>query len=552
MARTPRPFIPRKPPRAAPALAAKADDLEALRTALVDASTVSGGLWLSYLFALFYLLVAAGGVTHKDLLLENPVKLPFLNVDLPLQGFFWLGPAIFVVLHAYVLLHFVMLADKTIAFGAQLSTQITDLDTRTRLRRQLPSSIFVQLLAGPRDFRRGVHGAALWIIASISLVIGPIALLLFFLLQFLPYHHEVITWWQRIAIVLDFVLLLQFWPKILQRLPPEWLRPRPRRIPPGAVAKYAPLVFVAALLIILPGATFPGEWLNDVLQRVRPYVPLRKSLISGEIDFATRRPRSLFSDILVVPGVDVIDHAKIDEAKLKDLRETISLRGRNLRGAVLSGAVLRKADFTASDLRGAQLDQADLRGARFDCAREPRSFDILHLTPDLPPEQCAQMQAASISGAQLQGASLDGALLSGANLQVANLQGANLFGASLQGASLQGAQLQASVLHGAVLQAASLRAAKLQGLFIASAHFDGADLQQAVLVGASLSVSLQAAILDQAELQGATLNGSHLDGASLVGTFVWRSDARDADGVGMTVTDLHHEPLTRASARLSM
>jgi hypothetical protein len=68
--------------------AAKADDLEAIRDAVVDAASVSGGLWISYLFVLFYLLIAAGGVTHKDLFLENPVKLPFLNVDLPLQGFF--------------------------------------------------------------------------------------------------------------------------------------------------------------------------------------------------------------------------------------------------------------------------------------------------------------------------------------------------------------------------------------------------------------------------------------------------------------------------------
>jgi hypothetical protein len=62
-------------------LAAKANDLEAIRDAVVDAAKISAGLWLSYLFVLFYLFVAAGGVTHKDLFLESPVKLPFLNVD---------------------------------------------------------------------------------------------------------------------------------------------------------------------------------------------------------------------------------------------------------------------------------------------------------------------------------------------------------------------------------------------------------------------------------------------------------------------------------------
>jgi hypothetical protein len=91
---------------AATAFADKAKDLGALREAVVDAANVGLGLWLSYLFVLLYLAIAAGAVTHRDLLLESPVKLPFLNVDLPLTGFFALGPLLLVIVHAYVLLHF--------------------------------------------------------------------------------------------------------------------------------------------------------------------------------------------------------------------------------------------------------------------------------------------------------------------------------------------------------------------------------------------------------------------------------------------------------------
>ena len=88
----------------AKAFAAKATDLQALRDALVEAAGVGGSLWLSYLFAFFYLGVAAGGVSHSDLFFQNPVKLPFLNVDLPLIDFFVLGPLLFLIVHAYVLL----------------------------------------------------------------------------------------------------------------------------------------------------------------------------------------------------------------------------------------------------------------------------------------------------------------------------------------------------------------------------------------------------------------------------------------------------------------
>jgi hypothetical protein len=56
-----------------------------------DAASVSAGIWLSYLFVLFYIGIAAGGVTHKDLLLDSAVKLSFLSdVPLPLVGYsFW-------------------------------------------------------------------------------------------------------------------------------------------------------------------------------------------------------------------------------------------------------------------------------------------------------------------------------------------------------------------------------------------------------------------------------------------------------------------------------
>jgi hypothetical protein len=72
---------------------------------------------------------------------------------------------------AYVLLHFVLLAGKVGDFDAELKAQIVDEDVRRRLRRQLPSNIFVQFLAGSREVRSGVMGFLLRLIAQISLVI---------------------------------------------------------------------------------------------------------------------------------------------------------------------------------------------------------------------------------------------------------------------------------------------------------------------------------------------------------------------------------------------
>jgi hypothetical protein len=80
-----------------------------------------------------------------------PNRRQHLGIELPLKGFFWLGPALFLVVHAYVLLHFVLLSSKVGMFDAQLLAQIPDdPELRTRLRQQLPINIFVQFLAGPR------------------------------------------------------------------------------------------------------------------------------------------------------------------------------------------------------------------------------------------------------------------------------------------------------------------------------------------------------------------------------------------------------------------
>src|SRR5208337_5028451 len=118
------PRAPAAPARELPEIAEKADDLEAIKKAVDDAAAVGGGLWLSYLFVLFYLAVAAGAVTHADLFFENPVKLPFLNIELPLLAFFFLAPILFLIVHAYTLVHLVLLTDKAKRFDRALRDQI--------------------------------------------------------------------------------------------------------------------------------------------------------------------------------------------------------------------------------------------------------------------------------------------------------------------------------------------------------------------------------------------------------------------------------------------
>ena len=104
---------------------------------------------------------------------------------------------------------------------------------------------------------------------------------------------------------------------------------------------------------------------------LRPWTPLHQLLFLGDVDLVTGKRISLWSNTLVLPNIDVIDHSKFDtEAKIAALPQTLSLRGRQLEGAVLIGAHLRKVDFTAARLKGAVLYYADMREAKAGCDRE--------------------------------------------------------------------------------------------------------------------------------------------------------------------------------------
>lgn len=544
----------------------KAYDLDLVRKSVDDAASVSAGLWLSYLFALFYIGIAAGGVTHENLLLENPVRLPFLNVELPFVAFFVLAPVLFVVSHAYTLMHFVVLAAKVGAYNTELAKQIpapdvasaSELDVahtpdhreiRRGLRRQLPSNIFVQFLAGPLDIREGGVGFLLKAIAWISLVIGPVCLLLLIQVQFLPYHLEWVTWVQRLSLLADVVLLWFLWPAVLGgRSEIRW--PRVWRHPVAAVVSLVPIALAFAV------ARYPGEWVDHHVGHMRwiPVAPrqawheaknwpelastwlahpgwtsVHDFLFNGDVDDVTRRRQSFFSNTLVLPAFDGLAAAGIDDPKRLDsdgVKHSLILRGRHLKGAVLTRADLRKADLEAAELEGANLDGAQLQGAKLDRAELEGTSLVF-----------ADLRDASLQQARLPGAGLDGAQLQGANLSGAQLQGIKLGSAQLQGASLSGARLQAAVLDGAQLQGASLRLADLQG----------ARLEDAQLHGASL---------EAAELQGVQFRGATLTGTSLAGASVWRTSFEgakltDVFGAGLKDREMSKEGFSDLEAMIT-
>src|SRR5260370_13573175 len=88
-------------------------DVGELQRALNDAASKASVLWTTFITFELYLAIAFGSVKHRDLFLETPIKLPLLNVDLPLVGFFVVAPTVLVIFHFYVFLQLLALAAKS-------------------------------------------------------------------------------------------------------------------------------------------------------------------------------------------------------------------------------------------------------------------------------------------------------------------------------------------------------------------------------------------------------------------------------------------------------
>ena len=130
-------------------MALDAEDVGELQAALNDAAGKASVLWTTFVIFQLYLAIAFGSVTHRDLFLENPIKLPLMNVDLPLVGFFVVAPTLLVVFHFYVFLQLLGLAITAKDYDTLLVREAPDASDRQYLRRRMNSFPVLQFLAGP-------------------------------------------------------------------------------------------------------------------------------------------------------------------------------------------------------------------------------------------------------------------------------------------------------------------------------------------------------------------------------------------------------------------
>ena len=513
------------------------EQIEHLLATANEAAGAARNAWLGFILVMAYLLVTIASTGHRDLLLNNPVTLPIVDVKLPLASFYVYAPLLFWLLHLGLFIQHAVTAKKLNALKAALAALRGKRPPgfESTIRGRLNHYSFAQYLAGAYGYdvrpesdaerTSAIHRLLMRLILWTSFVILPGLTFLYFQIGFLPYHDAVITWWQRALVIADVALLWAFWPIIRYDKPRWWdcFRSYPW---PWKVAKLGATVAIVFLSLFV--ATLPGEMTDRAMANLWPAERADKRqifrltawLFEGQVQDETLKPDSFFSRNLVVVQEDLVD----DDEKLDEREVSLSLRGRNLRYSYLTASDLHRADLAHADLRGANLIDTNLQGANLNKANLRR----------------ADMGDATLDGANLRFANLRRAFLAdvsarGADLVFANLQETEFGEADLQGANMRNAALQGANLHGTRLQAADLTYVRLHGANLQEANLSSADLRWAHLQGADLTST---------RLEGADLRYAHTWAAGFPGRaeLLHLADLRQIDTFELTKNEWNDLP----------
>ena len=415
-----------------------------LLEAVNRSSDTANTAWLLFIGLMAYLLITVAGVTHKDLLLNAAITLPVLQVNIELTRFFLFAPIVLVLLHLGVVGQLVLLARKTLEFGSSIRMlEISDQRTHP-LRLELDNFFFVQAMAGPERSRIVsifLHGMS-WL----TLVLLPLAMLLYIQIVFLPYHDVGITWVHRVAVLADIALLL-FIGVFLTRSEISFFRAFWRTSlhhPLSLLVTAGLLVAVACFSLFV--VTIPGE----PVDRLAAASSTERSAVErgGRYVFGYAVPGVSISDTDAVLGlfhrnIQVIDQDLVVDKDATPGEPTLNLRNRDLRFAKLDRTDLHQADMTGSNLDGASLVGADLRGVWMQCG----NLDELLLTEDRRAARCTSARAANFYKARLGEAKMAGVDLRGARMEEAQLAGAELSHGMMIGTDFASAQLERANLE---------------------------------------------------------------------------------------------------------
>jgi uncharacterized protein YjbI with pentapeptide repeats/peptidoglycan hydrolase-like protein with peptidoglycan-binding domain len=426
-------------------------------------------------YILYASLVGYCGLTivttsDRQIILNETVRLPLLDLEVSLIGFFVLSPIFVIAVYLYLHLQLI-----------RLKTLIAEHKTDINRAQNFSADPWPMEFEGDksRDVLHNLHV----IIVNISLWWLLPGLLWLFSFWIIRSHNTFVTVLNCVYLIFGTLISLYFWSRY-KRL--TQIKSRH-----GYIGRI--LLAISAFIFALPVLVFIILSLTEVLWS-------NKNLAHSNLSVLWRAWTS----------VD-LSYQVLGSKPSEDSEEafSVNLRGARLQAANLAASTMAGADLRESQLQLAQLERAVLTGSNFSGANLAG----------------ANLKGAILNGANLKGANLKGvnlreAILRDAILQEANLDGALLQFADLSGADLRGANLQSAKFYYANMQKADLRRATLCFADLGNTNMQevnlgSANLKSTILVGANLQEAiLRRAYLGNVQTQEFKVFGEQLAAAA--------------------------------------
>ncbi|WP_028312130.1 pentapeptide repeat-containing protein [Derxia gummosa] len=252
----PAPVTASPPASAAPARATtEAAQPEVARALLESANSASQSvavLHFTFMAVCAYLLLVVLGTTDLHLLVGRNVRLPVVDMEVPIVAFYALSPWLLVLMHFNLLIQLQLLSRKLYAFDAAAGPRHRD---PGGLRDRLHVFPYSYMLAG--DMTPLMRNLTAHVVAITVLVLPAVALFAM-LIRFLGYQSPVVTTAQRTALWLDVLLVIALWPVIMDRGDrwTGWWRELFSKLRLGVMGWIAWGLLVAGLALVLFGGDY--------------------------------------------------------------------------------------------------------------------------------------------------------------------------------------------------------------------------------------------------------------------------------------------------------
>jgi uncharacterized protein YjbI with pentapeptide repeats len=511
MSATNKTFLPRKNSQT------KAEELARLDKIVENSSEKNRNFFIAYLGLLIYAQAIIFSTTDLQLLVSTDgLKLPLIDLNVPLVGFYVVVPIFIIALHFNFLQNLESHHYKLMQWQA------------AHMGGQVPRKFIYPFLFDYAILEQGSQFQRLVKIANSLLCynLAPITLGLL-LIRFSDRQEWLTSLWHYLFFLFDSILVWQFRRAILHNELTTTKSQSPTKLKFNLKSFFKStlnislrwlliaLVSAEMMLTFAIGGTSDNFFEKNIQPKLQPFT--RMNVFESEeawvqiLSQAISNPIEWFLPRIYIDPNETVWH--INRSELENL-------------ARLAGYKDWLIYFQEQDL-GFRPETTNLKFLSIQGQRLPRANFI-----------GAKMQGADLSLVRIKDGFLIGANLHGANLTSVNMEKAGLSGINLQNAELRNANLSFAYLDSATLLGANLASAKLTGANFNHANLIGVNLSQTEAYNADFSfASLQGANLTFAQLQGSNLHAANLTGTSLHVTLLLGADLTYTKMVGADLTN---------------